>query len=561
MTRSSRYQRSGLKRQQGVAALFLAISLVAIMTAVGFALELGQIYASKVELRKQAEIVALDTVMAAGGCANPETAEGRIALANQAAADSLRRLGKKDFDLDRVQLGLEYMQGNMRRFAATPSAMNAHAAAVTLSRPLPEPIMPLLPRREGAKLEETAAASRSHYATFTTTPYTLNAAPLGGDPLADLLEAILGRDPGLGNAAITALVGSSVEIQDLADSAGVPSIPDLLTQPVTASGLLSILANALLNAGEGAAAAAVNLVAASAPATAEMPFAERAGLPSDIPAEATQLRVESFDLVRSALFSAAPVFQITPDVEIPGVGSVIGDVVVLDLPSSQAGSLARDEEGNLSRTAESSQISLDLSVELLPDLADVAGVRLDLDIDVGKVSATLADLHCASVDDPRILVELMATPALASLGVSASVSILGIDLELQLNDVDGPIQLGCDVPAYNSFEPPFPSDAWNVASTACPSGSNALVGGLLSSLVSGGVQINLEGVPLVSRVALEAIVPVVEPLISGALTPVLNQLERDLLYPLLSVLGVSLGGGEVKVTSFQASQPSLILPR
>lgn len=548
----------GPKQQQGAAALFLAISLVAIMTAIGFALELGQIYASKVELRKRAEIAALDAAMAAGGCANPDSADARVALANQSAKNSLKRLGDDTLKLEQVELGIEYTEGHIRRFAASPTATNASAVAVTLSRPLPDPIVPMLPRREGAKLTAKAAASRSPLVSFTSTPYTINARPLGGDPLEKIIPPLLGGNFGINGPALAALIGSSVELQELVDAAGVETISELLIEPVTVPGMLSVLASALLNAGEALAASAVDAVAAAAPATMAIPFAERAGLPSDIPAVATALRVQSFDLLRSAVFSATPVFSITPDIEIPGVGSVLADIVVLSPPASQSGSLIRDEEGNMARTAESSQVGLGLAVELLPALSNVANVSLDLQLDVGKVAATLADLHCATADDTRSLVTIAATPSLASLGVSATVTILGIDLELVLNDVNGPIQLGCDVPAYREFEAPFPSETWNVAATSCPPGSNALVGGLLSSLVAGGVKVNLEGVPVVSQVALGPVVTAIEPLLAGALTPILNRLEEDLLYPLLGMLGVSLGGGEVLVTDYIVPQPALI---
>ena len=49
---------SSPEKQRGAAALFLAVSLIGLMMAVAFALELGMIYNSRAELRKQAEVVA-----------------------------------------------------------------------------------------------------------------------------------------------------------------------------------------------------------------------------------------------------------------------------------------------------------------------------------------------------------------------------------------------------------------------------------------------------------------------------------------------------------------------
>ncbi len=554
--------------QRGVAALFLAISVVALLMAIGFALELGQLYTARADLRKQAELVALDTVTAAGGCVSPADADERQSLANAAAAASLERGEKSIYQLGAVQLGEEYVNGVSRQFLPTASVTNAHAVSVTLSRPLPRVIMPLLPRSADGRLTATAEAARAPMVTFSVGSYVADLNPVAGGMLNDVLGGILGEDPGLTIADGQALVDSSIELVDLAGAAGVSTVSELMAEPVTLPSFLQIVVDALVNAGDAAAAGAISAIAATAPPTTAVPFAEMAGLPSDVPATAQGVRVQTFDLVRAAVFQAEPIFSIAPDVEVPGLAAVGATISLLQPPTTAAGPVLRDETGTLVTSAQNQQAQIGLNLGVQPVGLPLANLQLELV--VGEAEATLVDAHCASADDPEERVTLIARTQVATLRIDDSVPLLWLTLPV-IGDVavyaSGEVELGAAGTHgprvfYGPFDPTDPQNlaahTWNVSTPLSQAVSDALLS--LSQSLQIRVELPLSMSPLVNNLVM--------PIVSDALntlTPVLASVIRGvgdtLLEPLLGALGLSVGGANVVVQTFTVPPPSIISSR
>ncbi len=564
---AGRMNTAARRNQRGAAALFLAISLVALLMAIGFALELGQLYAARADLRKQAELVALDTITAAGGCVSPELADERQSIANAAAASSVSRSAKDIYQLGNVILGTEYVSGSARMFAPTLSATNADAVSVTLSRPLPLPIMPLLPRSADGRLTAIAEATRAPVVTFTVGSYVASLDPIGGDVLNNLLGGALGSDPGLTIADGQALIDSSVGLLDLTVAAGVETVSDLLAEPVTLPGLLQLLVNALLSTGDAAAAAAVSTIAATAPATAAVPFADMAGLPSNVPAAAQEVRIQTFDVVRAAVFQARPVFSITPNVEVPGLAAVGATINLLQPPTTAIGPVLRDESGTLVTKARNQQAEIGLNLAVQPVGLPVANLRLQLV--VGEAEATLVDAHCGSADDPEDRVALIADTKVATLRIDDSVPLLMLPLPI-IGSVavyaSAEVQLGAAAThGPHVFFGPFDSNdpeslathTWNVATPL----SQALTDGLGS--LSDSLELRVE-LPVLGPLVSDIVMPVVNTAL-GALTPLLSSiitgLGDSLLDPLLGMLGLSVGGANITVQTFDVPPPALISSR
>ncbi len=559
--------RVGRQRQAGAAALFFAISLIALLMAVGFALELGQLYAARADLRKQAELVALDTVTAAGGCVSPEQIDERQSIANAAAAASVARDEKGIYQLGSVVLGAEVINGVTRQFVPELSVTNADAVSVTLSRPLPPPIMPLLPRSADGRLSAVAEATRAPVVTFSVGSYVAALDPIGADMLNALLGGALGSDPGLTIADGQALVDSSVSLLDVTAAAGLDTVQQLLAEPVTLRGLLQLLVDTLLSAGDATAAGAIELIAASAPATTALPLADQAGLPSDVPAAAQAARVQTFDVVRAAVFQAEPLFSITPDVEIPGLAAVGATIELLQPPATAVGPVLRDESGGLVTTASNQQADIGLNLSVQPVGLPLANLRLQLL--AGQASATLIDAHCGSADDAEERVTLIADTKVATLRIDDSVPLLMLPLPV-IGDVAvyaaGEVELGAaGTHGPRVFYGPFGNanpdnralHTWTVSTPL----SQALNDGLLS--LGDSLELRVE-LPVLGPAVSAIVMPVVNSAL-GALTPLLTSviggLGVSLLDPLLGLLGVSVGGAEITVLSFEVPPPAIISSR
>lgn len=558
---------SSWRRQRGVAALFLAISLVALLMAVGFALELGQLYAARADLRKQAELVALDTITAAGGCVSPEQVDQRQSLANSAAAASVARDERDLYQLGSVILGEQVISGMSRQFVQELSVTNADAVSITLSRPLPPPIMPLLPRSTDGRLSAVAEATRAPVVTFSVGSYVAALDPVGADLLNALLGGALGTDPGLTIADGQALIDSSVSLLDLTAAAGLDTVQQLVAEPVTVPGLLQLLVDSLLSGGDTAAAGAIQLIAAAAPATTALPFAQQAGLPSDIPAAAQSARVQTFDVVRAAVFQAEPLFSITPAVEIPGLAAVGATINLLQPPTTAVGPVLRDESGGLVTTASNQQADIGLNLSVQPVGLPLANLRLQLV--AGQAEATLIDAHCASADDPEERVTLIADTKVATLRIDDSVPLLLLPLPI-IGDIavyaSGEVELGAAAthgprvfygPFIGNDPESLAEHTWTVSTPL----SQALNDGLatLSESLELRVELPVLG-PAVSAIvtpALNAALGVLTPL----LTSVIAGLGGNLLDPLLSLLGVSVGGADITVQTFEVPPPTLISSR
>ena len=573
---ASRPRWQGRPRQRGAAAIFLAVSLIALLTATGFALDLGLLYTARAELRKQAELTALDTVRVAGGCVNPDLSGGdRQQLANSAAAASLARSDSSAALVGPVQLGDEVLAGPLRRFVPT-SPTNADAVSLTLQRPLPPQLLPLLPREDGARLTATAEATRAAIASFVVGSRLGSVSPGEVAVLGPLLEGVLGSDLPLALVSYRGLVDSSVQLVDVVAASGLETLDALLSEDFTAAGLLSTLAAAVLDIGDTVAAGAIQAIADAAPATAAVPFAETLGLPNDLPASAQDARVQSFDIVRAAVFNVQPVFSLTPDIVIPGVLSLRPEITLLSPPALGVGPVRRSEDGTPLTRAVNQQAAVALPLEV--DVLGLPAVRLNLRLEAAEAEATLVDTHCASADDRENRVLLIAETGLARLRIDDSEPVLNLTIPLPIiGNVGARVYASAeaDIGSAGSFGPrtfrgPFSTDpedleanTWTVATPLADTLRTATTS--LANDLSLRTEVDL---PLLGPVVGAIVNPVLNAtlattlgLLEPAIEGVVVALVDPVLDPLVRSLGISLGGADITVIDFEVPPPSLIAVR
>lgn len=56
------------QRQRGAAAVFVAISLIALLASVALAIDTGRLYSAQRNLQRLADLAAMDAARVAGGC-------------------------------------------------------------------------------------------------------------------------------------------------------------------------------------------------------------------------------------------------------------------------------------------------------------------------------------------------------------------------------------------------------------------------------------------------------------------------------------------------------------
>lgn len=575
--RAQRWMRSRPAAQRGVAAILLAVSLLALITALGFAIELGLLYSARVDARTSAELVALDTAAVAGGCVSPADADTRVQLAQATAAASLARSAQPGMTLADIRLGTQQLIGSQRVFVPT-AGTNADAVSVEVARPLPLQIVPILPRQNQANVRGQAQAVRSPTVTFTVGSFLVSVDRPELDLLEDVFSAALGDIVGGDIVSYQGLLESSIDLSDLVEAANEPSLLDFLNQSITLPGFLQLLADTLINVGDAAVATLINSMAAIADNTPASSIASMAGLPDDLPESAQNARIMTFDLVRNAVVQANPVFSITPEVEIPNLVEVIIDVALLQRPSIGIGPVLRDEGGSFVTRAQNQQASLGLDLNLqIGTLGEIVDVNLPLVLTAAEAEAILVDTFCANADDPASRVTLEAQTQISRLRIDETQPILSI----QINGLPIIGQTTLQVFASGEavignagrfgprvFTGPFsatdPSiiakNTWSVNSSLGQSVANALDTLVGSLELRAEVDLPVLG-GLAEGVVNEALSPVIGTVLAQvepALSAVLLQLDDDLLAPVLGALGIHPGGADIVVVQFDVPPPRLI---
>jgi len=267
---------SSPRGQRGAAAIFAALSLVALLSALALAIDVGRLYNAHRDLQRLADLAAVDGARVRSQCLGSAgidevTAEVNASLARNGVPDTatkLTLLGKRQS----IPGGLDYFQ------PATATGP-ADSVQVTLSQTSPARILPLFSSEAGGTITARAAAQAEWTASAEVQPDPARLATSNFLPqfYGSALRAGLGSGGGgfLGGLDATVAVGDLVEV-----NAGgqLPAI----TTPVDVLGLLSSLESALNATGDAAAAQLVgsfsDAVAIGRPGATVVP-AEVLGLP------------------------------------------------------------------------------------------------------------------------------------------------------------------------------------------------------------------------------------------------------------------------------------------
>src|SRR5436309_7846887 len=156
--RDRRRPASRRSRQRGASAVFVAISMVASVAALGMSLDLGRLYFTHRDLQLLADMAALDAARSAGGCLG-QTSDPQGSAAGEAATSVQRNGGSLGYlTAGSVEVGRQIVAGGVRAFVPDDS-VRADSVRVVLRRPLPEKLVPLFSSNANSVLSVAAAAT------------------------------------------------------------------------------------------------------------------------------------------------------------------------------------------------------------------------------------------------------------------------------------------------------------------------------------------------------------------------------------------------------------------
>lgn len=256
-----RAPRKALRSSQGgIAAIFAAVSLVTLLSAVALSIDIGRLYFADRNLQRLADLAAIDGARVQGQCLGEAGAD---TVAAEVAA-SLQRNGLPTGTSAVTLLGQRRSgEDGLRFFRASGSDEASDSVQVTLSRPSPARILPIFAGDAARALTVRAAASGGWQAT------ALVGEPVNADLTGNFKPALfggaLGSNVGLSTSNIISGSGATVEISDLVVETGTATdpLPDIET-PVPVQGLLSDIEAQLNQAGNTAGAELVRAFAAAA---------------------------------------------------------------------------------------------------------------------------------------------------------------------------------------------------------------------------------------------------------------------------------------------------------
>lgn len=555
--------------QRGVAAIFVAISMLLLIPITALVVDIGQLYYAQRDLQKLATIAALDASRAQSGCFSngsgiPGTEAAALSAANNALVVNNAPAGASGITAA-VALGRYEDIAGTRTF--TPLASNnpaVDAVRVTLTRPTPRPLLPffniVLPAT--GTLAASSSAQHAPQASFMigTTTVTVNQV----SPLNSLLSALLGGNVNLTLIGYQGLANANVTLAQIQAALGVGNAEDLLDLQLPQSQILDALATALANTGQTAAANTLQTLADLADPNRTTTLGNVLGIEDGAAALVDALPFNALSVLQALALSAA--HGLYP-LNIPNLGVNVANLVSLDTfievgqpqrESQQFETIGLGRPSPLSapRTvATTQQITLKLRavVNNVPGLAALAQVKLGVDVAVSSASSQLTSILCPSAVSsptrPQPVVALSTTVMPASLTVgSFSTSnpsgpltsgpllsaVFGL-LTVNLNSAPLSAQVGGAGPTINTFNGPFPSAPATV-------GSNISLGNTLNGL-SGSLRNNLTicTTPLICLQGGSLAAAV-----TGILSPVTNVLDGAVTN-LRQTLGVQVGAAQITV--------------
>jgi len=566
-------------RQKGFVAVFAAVAMVAMLSAVALSIDIGRLYTAQRDLQRAASLAALDAVQVVSGCTG-RGVTGALANAQAEVAASLLRNGFAP-DSTSTAIGMRDDSSATTGFTTLSDGdPRLNAVQVTLRRASPARLIPGVTGSGTAALEARAAAGQAPRAGVSISPSALSLNSSNSPLLNMVLGGLLGGSVNLTVAAQQGLATAQVKLGELALAAGVATPAGLASVNTSLPGALQLLATAL-NATGGAAnssaAATLNSLAAVADPARNVLLGDVLEIGDTVTGAAAEtFYVDALSLLMALSESAVEgqTLSLPLTVALPaGLANLSLALRVSQAPKIVGPGPAGNGPDGLPLTyARAAAIQLLLRTDVLDisgalsALSPLVGVvaqpiRIGLDIDVGAAEASVRSIQCPALNRPDPVVDLDVDTQLAALqlgtfaGSAASLPslaggalisainlpIIGPVLSLSLS-APASLQVGApssETASYINNFPPYV--VLPVASNPQQLGEESLLGSAgasLSSQFASRLTVRVLGVPLPLGSTVS--------LVGTLLTPLFTLLD-SVIEPLLAQLGVQAGGASVAV--------------
>jgi uncharacterized membrane protein len=540
--------------------VFVAISMVASVAALGMSLDLGRLYFTHRDLQLLADMAALDASRSAGGCLG-QVDDPQGAAAGEAAG-SMQRNGASLAYLTAgaVEIGRLVVVGGVRTFVLDDSE-RADSVRVILRRPLPARLIPLFAGPSSGVMAVSAAATLRPIVSLDVAS---SLADLNPDLLNQAFGDMLGNDDlSFGAGSFSGLFSANVRLGDVALEASAGSVEDFLDTQTSAPDLLNAIAAALDTSGDAALRTTLSAMASGSETSRTVLPREVLGVPAGSTADETMVNVGAFVTALAESSNGDNLVDVTVPIDLPQVLESQVRARLIEVARPAIGPPGIDAAGNPQTFANTAQAVLQAEVAF----GDVLGtpIRISLSAQFANASAGLTDLHCSQRGRPQAVVTVDATSGVGGLGVGR------FDIAAQtpptfplpampivdLRPIGVPAQIVArahgeiaGTPHHRlRFEGPYPAPPQVI-------GTNP--GEALSAAIGDAVQdLYLNTNPplaelgaaeqLIARRALDVVRPQVE--------QALQRIGRDLVAPLAEALGARTGSARIGVRSVVAQQP------
>jgi len=534
-------RRSAAKYQYQRGAIGLAgiLVLLTVLLLTALVIDSGRLWMQQRHLQSIADMAAIHASRHLGCNANLQNV---IQMA-QLAASNNGFGGQLSANPNQVLLGrLDTVQG-IRQFTADGSS---EAVYVRTTTEVPSSLIAggLMGGTVTLRAEAVSVAD-APWAAFGVGSFTVSLSSQQSVLLNGLLGGMLGGPLNLDVLSYRGIAGTQITLQDmLAVSGQVGTLEDLLDANMQVADLLELFANAAGQSGAAdvQAVSAMQSIAAVAVKNATLKLGDVLAVTTPDTSAAATVGLNALSLITTTAMIAngTNAINLPLAINLPSITSINAQVTVIEPPQLTVGPAAGN--GNLCTIARTAQIRTRVGV--LVSIPLLARIDLALNAEVAQGSAGLRSIQ---QNGSQTDVEIEASPGIAALTLTnnagtgpARVSTL---LNLPVADIglNLPIQPPTPQTLEYSVAHPVEDHLPQTQSVASPVGS---------SLENALGQPSAVNVTVLSVLNLGLINNVVSTLVR----PLLSEIGRVLLDPLLSLLGIRVGGMDVTLDDLQYRQ-------
>lgn len=571
-------------KQRGALGLFAILTLLIAILFAALAVDTGRLMMQQRHLQTVADMAALDAASVAGSCGT-----GNLADVQAMAAASAARNNHAGQPLD-VRVGTVAVgAGAVREFTET-AIQAATAVSVTASNTVSASFFAGGILGNETTLQANAVAEREALAGFSAGTMLLSISDDETTLLNSLLSGVLGSPVGLDVLSYQGIAATQLRLGELVDaSATAGSVDELLSSDFTMGELLNLYADAVSasDAADVDVATGLDSLIAANVSDLVVNFGDILAVTSENPDDAANAEVNLFDLLMTSAFVANGdnALALAPtSLNLLGL-NVVNQLTVTEPPKIAIGPPGRNQQGDWHTEVDTAQLQLitgvsgNLSVAELPLLGNLLGatlgglldIELDLDltVNVAQGNAWLQSIQCGNITNNNATVTVGGHAGvfnpLPSLNTDITIRaggsfIANASVNSETLDADTAGTTGTAVFDVNPYDlDSFPTPPETIPGPGLGSLSAndidislqlaeancGLLG--LGCLIGGVVNALLDLVSIIDETVVKDLI----------LAPVLDAVEQEVLLPILEVLGIRLGGMDIRLVTVDIHRPEM----